>query len=150
MHVFGHLVNYIVPVLQFTSILCLTNQLYPKNISIPFKSMTTALICSLCLLISTSSGTNWVTSPFFVPFVLKTLNDLSIGSVFIFSYLTSCLLIPVWVHLESTNTCNCNSFPFFVLMFVCTFNSLIVPTLNLWQNPSSCCHLLHLSLLDSS
>ena len=124
MHIFEYLVNHIVPVLQFTSGLCLTNQSYPKNISIPFRSMTAASICSLCSLISTSSGTNQVTSSFFVPSVLKTLNDLSIGSVLIFSSLTSCLLISVWMYPESTNVCNHNSFPFFVLIFVCMFNFL--------------------------
>ena len=73
----------------------MTNQLYSKNMSILFKSMTTVLIRSLCLLILTSSGANHVTSPFFVPSALKTLNDLFIGSVLILSSFTSCLLIPV-------------------------------------------------------
>ena len=62
-----HLVNCIVPVFQFTSGLCLTNQLYPKNISVLFKSVTAMFICSVCLLISSSSNTNLITSPFLVP-----------------------------------------------------------------------------------
>ena len=173
LHVFGHLVNHIVPLFQFTSGLCFTNQSYSKNISVSFKSVTTALICSLYLLISTFSSTNHITSPFFVPSVLKTLNDLFISSILILSSLTSYLSIPVWVYLKSTNTCNLNSFLFFVLILVCTFNFLallfhwfgitywfwkllctkiccIVPTLNLQQNPPSCCYLLYLSLLGSS
>ena len=123
--------------------------------------MTAAPICSLYPLISTSSGTNHITSLFFIPSVLKTSNDLSIGSVLIFSSLTSCLLILVWVHPESTNVYNHISFSFFVLMLVCIFSSLallflwfgitywfwkllytkiccIVPTPNFRQNSSSC------------
>ena len=168
--------NYIVSLLQSTSGLCFTNQSYPKNMSVPFGSMTAVLICSLCSLISTSSGTNHITSPFFIPSVLKTLNDLSIGSDLIFSSLISCLLILVWVHPESINACNHNSFLFFVLMLVYTFNSFtllflwfgiiyqfwkllctkvhcIMPTLNLQQNPFSCyllLYLIYLTLLGSS
>ena len=63
--------------------------------SIPFKSMTVTSICSLCLLISTSGSANHVTSLFLVLSILKTLNDLSIGSILIFSSFTSCLLISV-------------------------------------------------------
>ena len=135
-----------------------------------FKSMTAASICFLYPLISTSNGANQVTSLFFVPSALKALNNLSIGSVLILSSLTSCLLIPVWVQLESTNACSHNSFPVFVLMLVCTFSSLallflwfgityqfwdllctkihcIMPTPNLQQNPSFCHSLLCLILL---
>jgi len=117
-------VNYIVPLLQSTSELCFTNQLYPKNMSVLSKSVTIALICFLCPLISTSNGVNQVTSPFFVPSMLKTLNDLSMGSILIFSFLTSCLSIPVWVHPESTNVCSHSSFLFFILMLVYMFSSL--------------------------
>ena len=74
LHSFGHLINCIIPEFQFTSGLCLTNQSYPKNMSMPFKSMTTVSMCSLCLLICSSSSANLVTSPFLVPSVLKTLN----------------------------------------------------------------------------
>ena len=140
--------------------------------SVSFKSMTATLICSLCLLISISSGANLITSLFFIPSALKTLNDLSIGSILILSSLTSCLSISVWVHLESTNTYNHNFFLFFVLISVYMFNSLfllfcwfriiyqfwkllytkvhcIMPTQNLQQN-SSCyhSHLICLILLD--
>ena len=122
--------NHIVLLLQSTSVLYFTNQSYPRNMSMPFRSMTVASICSLCPLISTSSSATCVTSPFFVLSTLKTSNNLSIGSILIFSFLTSCLLILVWVHLESTNACNYNSFLFFVLILVCMFNSLAL--LFLW------------------
>jgi len=51
-----HLVNLMVPFLQLTSGLCLTSQSCPKNISIPFKSITATSRVSLCLLISNSRG----------------------------------------------------------------------------------------------
>ena len=100
-YIFGHLVNHIVSLFQSTSGLCFTNQLYPKNMSILFKSMTAVSIYFLYLLIFTSSGTNCITSPFFILSVLKTSNDLSIGSILILSFLTSCLSILVWVYLVS-------------------------------------------------
>ena len=135
--------------------------------------MTAVPICSLYSLISTSSGANHITSLFFIPSALKTSNDLSIGSVLIFSSLTSCLLILIWVCPESTNVYNHSSFSFFVLMLVCIFSSLallflwfgitywfwkllctkiccIVPTPNLWQNSSSCYPLSCLTLLGFS
>ena len=135
--------------------------------------MTAVPICSLYSLISTSSGANHITSLFFIPSALKTSNDLSIGSVLIFSSLTSCLLILIWVRPESTNVYNHSSFSFFVLMLVCIFSSLallflwfgitywfwkllctkiccIVPTPNLWQNSSSCYPLSCLTLLGFS
>ena len=86
--------------------------------------MTAVLIYSLYPSIFTSNGMNQVTSPFFVSSVLKTLDNLFIGSVLIFSSFTSCLLIPVWVQLEFTNACSHNFFPVFVLMLVCIFSSL--------------------------
>ena len=91
LYFFGHPVNYIVLLFQFTSRLCLTNQLYPKNMSIPFKSVTTMSIFSVCPLVFSSSGTNLITSLFLVLSALKTSNDLSIGSVLIYSSFTSCL-----------------------------------------------------------
>ena len=124
LQVLEHLVNFIVPLFQSTSGLCFTNQSYSKNMSMPFRSVTAASIRSLCPLIYTSSSTNLVTSLFFVPSALKTLKDLSIGSVLILSSLTNCSSISTWVHPESTNACSHNPFPFLVLMLVCTFNSL--------------------------
>ena len=157
---------------QFTSGLCLTNQSYPRNMSMLFKFITIVSICFLCSLILTSNSVNLVTSPFLVLSTLKTLNDLSIGSILIFSSFTSYLLIPVWVHPEFTSACNCSFFLFAILMLVYTSNSLsllfhqfgityqfwelcievhhIMPTPNLWQNPSACCLFLHLILLGYS
>jgi len=94
LHFLGHLINCIALVFQFTSGLYLTNQLFPKNMFMLFKSMTTMSILFICLLISSSSGTNLVTFPFLIPSVLKTLN-LFISSVFICSFFTSCLSILV-------------------------------------------------------
>ena len=91
----GYLANCIVLIFQFTSGLYLTNQLYFKNISVSFKSITAMLIFSVCLLISHSSGTNLVTSSFLVLSALKTSNYLFISSIFICSSFTSCLSISV-------------------------------------------------------
>jgi len=57
-----------------------------------FKSIATILILSKYSLISSSSSTNLVASPFLVLSALKTLNDLSIGSIFIHSSFTCYLL----------------------------------------------------------
>jgi len=131
--------------------------------------MTAMSIYSLHLLISTSSSTNPVTFLFLVLSVLKTLNNLSMGSVVILSSFTSCLSISVWIHPESTSVYNYNSFSFLVLMFVYMLNSLallfyqfgityqfwellctevhcIVPTPNLQQNSLACHLLLYLFL----
>jgi len=124
LHSFVHSVNYIVPKFQFTSRLCLTNQSYPKNMTMLFKSVTVTSMCSLYSLISSSSGTNYITSPFLVLSVLKNSNDLFIGSVLILSFFTSCLSIPVWIQPESTSTFNHNYFLFDVLIYMCIFNSL--------------------------
>ena len=91
-YILQHFVNYIVSVFQFTSGLCLANQLYSKNMFILFKSITTILILSMYSLISSSSSTNLVASPFLVLSALKTLNNLSIGSIFIHSSFTCYLL----------------------------------------------------------
>ena len=123
----GHLVNLIVLFFQLTSGLCLTSQSYPKNMSVPAKSITAASSVSLCLLISTSRGTTLVTSPFLVPSVLNTLKEKSIYLVKILLSLTNCLSIPVWVHPESTNALTLRFLPFLVLTCACTFNSLFPP-----------------------
>ena len=101
--IFRHLINYIVSIFQFTSGLCLTNQLYPKNISILFKSVITALVCFLYLLILTSISIYYVTSLFLILSVLKTLNDLFMDSILILSSFISYLSIPVWVYPEFTS-----------------------------------------------
>ena len=120
----GHLVNLIVLFFQLTSGLCLTNQSCSKNMSVLSKSVTAASSFYLWLLILISRGAILVTSLFFVLSALNTSKEKSIDFVWIFSSLTSCLLIPVWVHLESTNALTFSFLPFFVLTFACTFNSL--------------------------
>ena len=167
MHSLRYLVNHIVPLSQFTSGFCLTNQSYTKNMFMPFKSVTTVSIFPVCLLISSSSGTNIVTSSFLVPFVLRTLNYLSIGFVLIYSSFASYLLIPVWVHSESTSTLS--HIPFDIFIFVHTSSSLsllsvhcgitylfrdllymevcyIILTPNLQKNPPLC-HCFHCLIL---
>ena len=79
----GHLVNFIILFFQLTSGLYLTNQSWPKNISVSFKSVTAASSYSLCLLISISSSTTLVTSLFFIPSALKTSNKKFISLVYI-------------------------------------------------------------------
>ena len=112
LQLFEYHVNYIIPIFQSTSKLYSTNQLYPKNMSMLSKFMTTKLICSLCPLILTSSSTYHVTSSFLVPSILKTLNDLAIGFVLILSSFTNYFLVPVWIYPEFISTYNCNSFLF--------------------------------------
>jgi len=80
-----------------------------------FRFITAVLIFSICLLISSSSGANHVTSLFLVPFILKTLNNLNISSILIYSSFISCLLISIWVHSKSTNILSCSFFLFDVL-----------------------------------
>ena len=130
-HCSGHLVNHIVPFFQLTSRLCLTSQSWPKNISVPSNSVTTASNCSLWLLISISREATFVTSPFFIPSVLKTSNEKFIGFVGIFLFLTNYSSIPVYVHPKSTNVLILSFFSFFVSTFACTFNSLF-PLLLQW------------------
>ena len=126
LHVFEHLVNCIILLSQFTSVLCLTNQSCPKNIFMPFKYITAISICSLCPLILTSSGANLETSLFLEPSILKTSNNISAGLVLICSFFTSCLLIPICVHPESTSAWSCNSLPFFILILACMFSSFFL------------------------
>ena len=102
----------------------LTNQSYPKNMFVPFKSVTIMSIFSVCPLISSSSSTNLVTSPFLVLSALKILNNQSISSVLICFFFTSCLSILVWVYSELTNILSCNFFLFDIFIFVHTLSSL--------------------------
>ena len=119
-----YLVNHIVSFFQFTSGLCLTNQSCPRNISVPFKSITAASNYFLCLLISISKGAILVTSLFFVLSTLNTLNEKFIGFICILFSLTSCLLMPMCMHPKSTNILTLRFLPFFVFTFAYTFNSL--------------------------
>jgi len=118
--------NFIISCFQLTSGLCLTNQLWLKNISIPFKSITAAFSYSLYSLISISRGTTLVTSPFFVLSVLKTSNEKFISLVYICFSLTNCLLILIYMYPESTSALTLRFLLFFVFTFVCMFNSLSI------------------------
>ena len=103
LHSVKYLVNHIVSVFQFTSRLYLTNQLYPKIMSVPFKSMTAMSILSIYPFISSSNSANLVISLFLVSFALKTLN----------------------------NVLNHNSFPFNALILLYTEVHCTIFTLNL-------------------
>ena len=98
----------------------------------PFKFITAALIISICLLISSSSSANHITSPLLVLSTLKTSNNLDSGSVLICSSFTNCLLIPMWVHSESISALSYSSFLFDVFTFVCTLSSFSLLFL-LWR-----------------
>ena len=91
--------------------------------SVPSRSVTAASSISLCLLILIFRGATLVTSPFFVPLVLKTSKEKFIDLVGILLSLTNCSSIPVCVQLESTSAFTFSFLLFFVLMFACTFNS---------------------------
>ena len=111
-----------VPFFQLTSELCLTSQSCPKNMSIPFKSITAAFNYFLWLLTSISRGVILVISPFFIPSALKTSNEKLSGFVCILLFLTSCSSSPVCVYLESTSAFTFKFLLFFVFTFACTFN----------------------------
>ena len=102
--------------------------------SILFKSITTASSCSLCLLISISRDTTLVTSLFFVLSALKTSNEKFISLVCICFSLTSCLSIPIYVHLESTSVLTLR-FLLFFCFHICShiqFSFYITPLV--WNN----------------
>ena len=84
LYIFRYLINHIVSLSQFTSGLCLTNQLCFKNMSVLFKSITTILIYFLCLLILILSSTNLVTSLFLISsalnLILSSLTNCSLRS----------------------------------------------------------------------
>ena len=103
--------------------------------SISFKSMTAISIFFLYLFISTFSSIYYITSLFLVLSVLKTLNDLSIGSVLIFSFFTSCLLILIYVHPKFTTTCYHSLYQILLEHF---YSSSSVMTCNLWQCAQFC------------
>ena len=118
-----HLVNLMVLFFQLNSRLCLTSQSCSKNMSVPFKFITAASNCFLWPLTSISRGTTLVTSPFFVPSALKTLNEKLSSFVCIFLSLTSCLSIPICIYPESTSAFTFKFLPFFIFTFAFTFNS---------------------------
>ena len=164
--------NFIVLFFQLTSRLCLTNQSWSKNMSIPFKSITIAFSYSLYPLISISRDTTLITSLFFILSALKTSNKKFISLVCIYFSLTNCSLIPICVYLESTSALTLRFLLFFVFTFAHMFNFLSIllhwfgitylfweftkeisctmPTQDLLQNSVLSCHFLHcLILLES-
>ena len=169
-----HLVNHIILFFQLTSGLYLTNQSCPRNMSIPFKFITAASSCSLCLLILIFRSAILVTSLFFVPSALKTSKEKLISFIWILLSFTNCSSILICVHLESTNILILRFLLFFVFTFAHIFNSLsallhqfgiiyffweftweishTMPTWDLLQNSISfslLCH-LYVILLESS
>ena len=121
-----HLINFMVLFFQLTSRLCLTSQSCPRNISMPFKSITIASSCSMCPLTSISRDITLVTSLFFVPSVLNTSNEKLIGFIWILLSLTSCLSIPICVHPESTSAFTLSFLLFFIFTSAYMFNSLFL------------------------
>ena len=130
--------------------------------SILFLSIITTSIFFMCLLISSSSSTNYITSLFLVLFIVKTLNDLNSGSILICSSFINYLSILVWMHSELTSILSYNSFLFDVFIFIyikslsllsllfkiiylffgellCTEICCTISTSNLQQNPPLCC-----------
>ena len=93
-----HLVKLMVLFFQLTSGLCLTSQSCPKNMSVPFKSITATSNYSLWLLILISRNATLVTSLFFIPSVLKTSNEKLIGFICILLSLTSCCVCVSRIH----------------------------------------------------
>ena len=65
-----------------------------------------------------------MTSSFLVPSVLKTLNDLDIDSILIYSSFTSWLSISVWVYPELTSVLSYSFFLFYIFIFLCILSSL--------------------------
>ena len=128
-----HLINFIISFFQLTSELCLTSQSWPKNMSILFKSTTTASICSLYLLILISRGVTLVISPFFVLSMLKTSNEKFISFVCILFSLTSYSSISICMHPEFTSALTLRFLLFFIFMFAYMFNSLST-LLSVWNN----------------
>ena len=98
-----HLINFIVLFFQLTSELYLTNQLWPKNMSVLLKSITTASSCFLCLLISISRSTTLVTSLFFISSILKILNEKFISLVCICFF--NQLLIDFYMYASEVHQC---------------------------------------------
>ena len=119
-----HLVNFIIPFFQLTSGLCLTSQSCSRNISVLFKSITTASSYSLYPFISTSRGATLVISLFFVLSALNTSNKKFISLVWILLSLTNYSLILVCMYLKFTSAFTLSFLLFFVFMSACTFNSL--------------------------
>ena len=152
----GHLVNHMTPSFQFTSGLCSTSQSCPRNRFVFLISDTTILIYLMCPFELIFKGTNSLIlfSLFLDPSELY-MSD-GFGSDF---FSTVFLAMVVFVHPKSFNALTLSFLLFFVLIVRYTISSLdcsllcgityqflvelftvvhrIMPTLNLWQNPST-------------
>ena len=137
----GHLVNYITPSFQFTSGLCSTSQLYPRNRSVSLISDTTASICSMYLFELISKGTNSliVFFPFLNPSELYTLNSLGSDLVDIPFSSTVFLAIVVFVHPELINALTLSFLLSLILIVGCTISSL---------DCSLCCRIIYQFLAE--
>ena len=101
----------------------LNNQLYSKNMSMLFKSITTALIFSICSLIFSSSSIKELMDRSFKVFNTNKTKNEEVTRFIILSSFTSCLLILVWIHSKLTSTLSCNFFLFYIFIFVYTLSS---------------------------
>ena len=122
----GHLVNCITPSFQFTSGLCSTSQLCPRNRSIFLISDTTVSICLICLfeLISRDTKSLIVFSPFLDPSKLYTLNGFGSDLVGIPFSSTVFLAMVMFVHPELVNLLTLSLLLSFVLIVGYTISSL--------------------------
>ena len=139
LYIFRYLINHIVSLSQFTSGLCLTNQLCFKNMSVLFKSITTILIYFLCPLILILSSINLVTSLFLISSTLNTSNEISTGFVLILSSLTNCSLrssVLIKIIFGLPNIYKCISFfiyhSYFCFVILSSFCRLV--SLTNWGN----------------
>ena len=122
----GYLVNCITSSFQSTSGLCSTSQSCPRNKFVSLISNTTVSICLMCLfeLISRSTNSLIVFSPFLDPSELYTLNGLGSDLVDISFASTVFLVIMVFVHSESINALTLSFLLSLVLIVGCTISSL--------------------------
>ena len=122
----GYLVNCITSSFQSTSGLCSTSQSCSRNKFVSLISNTTVSICLMCLfeLISRSTNSLIVFSPFLDPSELYTLNGLGSDLVDIPFASTVFLVIMVFVHSESINALTLSFLLSLVLIVGCTISSL--------------------------
>ena len=137
----GHLVNCMTPSFQFTSGLCSTSQLCPRNRSVSLISDTTASICSMCLFELISKGTNSliIFSPFLDPSKLYTSNGFRSNLIGILFSSTVFLAMVVFVYPELINALTLSFLLSSVLIIGCTISSL---------NCSLCCGITYWFLAE--
>ena len=121
-----YLENHMVPFFQFTSGLCSTSQLCPRNRSVSLISNTTVLICLMCLFEFNSKSTNSliVFSLFFDLSELYISKDFLGIFVSIFFSFTISLVIVVCIYSESINALTLSFLPLLILIVGCTMSFL--------------------------